>query len=1018
MSNTEKVLQQENILIVDDNPANLSLLSKILSDAGYKVRAAISSKIALKAVELSLPDLILLDILMPDMDGYQVCERLKSSPTYKNIPIIFISALNEVIDKVKAFSVGGVDYITKPFQAEEVLARVENQLRVQRLSKQLLEQNIQLQQELLERQRAEQALRESQSLLKGIIEGTIDQIAALDLEFRYIAFNTAYKADFLKIFGRDIEIGTSLIEALSHLPREQTKAVEMWSRALAGDEFTVIQEFGDSDRERNYYEITYSSIRDSNGQRIGASHIIKNVSDRIRAEQALRDSERRLTFALVGAKAGCWEFNPTTHQTVWSHENFKLLGYEPGSCEVHYDNWINAIHPEDRERAERYFKQVIEENSELALEYRVLLPDNTVRWLRAIGQFIEHERGKLSIIAGIQIDITERKQLEQELAHQKELLDAFFNSAHVGMCALDHQMRYFLVNEALATINGVSVTDHIGKTLWEIVPDLATEVEAIFQQVLTTGQPVSLFEISGETSKYPGVTRTWLESYFPIRGETHQPIGIGMVVVEITERKRAEKALRESEAKLQAILDNAPAVIYLKDLQGRHILVNRYFLNVLNIAPEQCIGKTDAEIFPLDIAEQIQTNDRIVLQSKESSQFEEQILLADEIHTYYSVKFPLCDESGNPYAICGISTDVSDRIRTEQALRESEERFRNAFDYGAIGMALVATDGRWLKVNRALCEITGYSEQDLLASTFQAITHPDDLETNLAFVNQLLADKIRVYHIEKRYVHKQGHIVWVLLSASIVRDPQGQPLYFIAQVQDISDVYDELRLRKQAEELLKASLKEKEVLLKEIHHRVKNNLQIVSSLLQMQTRRTQDSQTSLILKDSKNRISSIALVHEKLYRSDDLANIDFAQYIPDLTTHLFESYKVRLEQVTLHIQIEEIFLEIETAIPCGLIINELVSNSLKYAFPGKRKGEIYVEFHTNKDDTLTLIVRDNGIGIPEELDIETTTSLGLTLVQGLAEQLEGTLELDRSRGTVFKITFAAPKVAKVKRSPT
>ncbi len=1002
---------QENILIVDDNPANLNLLNKILSDAGYKVRAAISSKIALKAVELALPDLILLDILMPEMDGYQVCEKLKMSPTSKNIPIIFISALNEVIDKVKAFSVGGVDYITKPFQSEEVLVRIENQLRIQRLSKQLLEQNIQLQEELVERQRAEQALRESQSLLKGIIEGTIDQIAALDLEFRYIAFNSAYKADFLKIFGREIEIGTSLIDALSHLPQEQAKAVEMWSRALAGEEFTVIQEFGDSDRERNYYEITYSSIRDPNGQRIGASHIIKNVTDRIRAELALRDSERRLTFALVGAKAGCWELNPTTYQCVWSDENFKLLGYEPEGCQAHYDNWINAIHPDDRERIDQYLKQVFADNSELALEYRVLLPNDTVRWLRVMGQFIENEQGELSLIAGIQMDITERKQLEQELAHQKELLDAFFNSAHVGMCAVDNQGRYFLVNEALAAINGVPIKDHIGKSFWETVPNLAPEIEAIFQQVLTTGQSVSLLELSGETPRYPGVTRTWLESYFPIRGETHQPIGIGIVVVEITERKRAEKALRESEAKLQAILDNAPAVIYLKDLQNRHMLVNDYFLNVLNLAPEQCIGKTDAEIFPLDIAEQIHANDREVLQSKEPSQFEEQIFLKDGIHTYYSVKFPLCDEFGNPYALCGISTDVSDRIHTERALRESEERFRNAFDYAAIGMALMATDGRWLKVNRALCEITGYSEQDLLATTFQAITHPDDVETDLTFINQLLTDQIRVYQIEKRYVHQQGYIVWVLLSASIVRDHQDQPLYFIAQVQDISD-------RKQAEVLLKASLKEKEVLLKEIHHRVKNNLQIVSSLLQMQTRRTQDTQTSLILQDSKNRISSIALVHEKLYRSDDLANIDFAQYIPDLTTHLFESYKVRLEQVTLHTQIDEIFLEIETAIPCGLIINELVSNSLKYAFPGNRKGEIYVDFYTNKDDTLTLIVRDNGIGIPEELDIETATSLGLTLVQGLAEQLEGRLELDRTQGTKFKITFAAPKVAKVRRTPS
>ncbi|MBD0344507.1 MAG: response regulator, partial [Coleofasciculus sp. Co-bin14] len=171
MSKIQTFSIKDNILIVDDNPINLNLLSEILSGAGYKVRAAISSQIALKAVELTLPDLILLDILMPGMDGYQMCQQLKSSPVTKDIPVIFISALNEVIDKIKAFSMGGVDYITKPFQAEEVLVRVENQLRVQRLSKQLLEQNTRLQEELLERQRAEAALRASETQLQLALEG-------------------------------------------------------------------------------------------------------------------------------------------------------------------------------------------------------------------------------------------------------------------------------------------------------------------------------------------------------------------------------------------------------------------------------------------------------------------------------------------------------------------------------------------------------------------------------------------------------------------------------------------------------------------------------------------------------------------------------------------------------------------------------------------------------------------------------------------------------------------------------
>ncbi|MCA1990748.1 MAG: PAS domain-containing protein, partial [Coleofasciculus sp. S288] len=237
------------------------------------------------------------------------------------------------------------------------------------------------------------------------------------------------------------------------------------------------------------------------------------------------------------------------------------------------------------------------------------------------------------------------------------------------------------------------------------------------------------------------------------------------------------------------------------------------------------------------------------------------------------------------------------------------------------------------------------------------------------------------------------------ITYSSIRDENEQLLGASHIAKDISD-----RIR--AEEQIKASLKEKEVLLKEIHHRVKNNLQIVKSLLQMQSRRTKAQEATLVLQDSQNRIASIALVHEKLYRSEDLANIDFEQYIPDLTTHLFDTYNVSSNTVSLKIEVDKIFLEIDTAIPCGLIINELVSNSLKYAFPNNRKGEIKVEFHVNSNGTMTLIVRDNGIGIPADFDIETTKSLGLTLVQGLVEQLEGTLQVNRSQGTEFRITFS------------
>ena len=217
----------------------------------------------------------------------------------------------------------------------------------------------------------------------------------------------------------------------------------------------------------------------------------------------------------------------------------------------------------------------------------------------------------------------------------------------------------------------------------------------------------------------------------------------------------------------------------------------------------------------------------------------------------------------------------------------------------------------------------------------------------------------------------------------------------------------EVRLaRRQAEEQLKASLAEKEALLKEIHHRVKNNLQIISSLLSLQADYLQDNQAIEIFKDSQNRIESMALIHEKLYQSKNLARIEISDYIQDLVTNLVCSYQGNSNTITFNINIEDILLSIDTAIPCGLIVNELVTNSLKHAFPSNETGEIRIDLHLNANNKLTLIVSDNGIGFTKNYDFQNTESLGLQLVNALTHQMEGTIELNVDGGTEIKITFA------------
>jgi len=225
-------------------------------------------------------------------------------------------------------------------------------------------------------------------------------------------------------------------------------------------------------------------------------------------------------------------------------------------------------------------------------------------------------------------------------------------------------------------------------------------------------------------------------------------------------------------------------------------------------------------------------------------------------------------------------------------------------------------------------------------------------------------------------------------------------------INGITELLGRIIERKYGEDKIKASLKEKEVLLREIHHRVKNNMQLLISLLKLQADKIEDKKYADMFKDGEDRIRSMSLIHEKLYQTQDFANINFGEHIVSLVDGLFVSYGVDTNKVSLNIDIKDVSIDLENAIPCGLIINELVSNSLKYAFPNERQGEIKISLCLANEDELVLTVSDNGIGMPEGLDINNTDSMGLQLVRILAEnQLDGRVDINRTEGTQFQIRF-------------
>ena len=346
-------------------------------------------------------------------------------------------------------------------------------------------------------------------------------------------------------------------------------------------------------------------------------------------------------------------------------------------------------------------------------------------------------------------------------------------------------------------------------------------------------------------------------------------------------------------------------------------------------------------------------------------------------------------------------------------IRQSEERYKSLVD-NVPDIILVHQNGKILYVNPEAARMMGYSNEELYGTSL--LVHvPEEYHPILvdAIRRRMEGKEIQPYEIE--VFSKEGGRRNVVVRGTKIQY-LGAPasLNVLTDITDRKKIEDQLRylnenLERQVEERTKelnTSLQEKEVLLKEIHHRVKNNMQVISSLLFMQARSTQQPEVRDILLESQNRIKSIALVHEKLYQSRDFEKINYKDYLDKIAHHIFESYQVRPGSIRLDVRAEAVFLTIEKAVPLSLIVNELITNSIKHAFPKGGPGEIIIHFSL-EDSRYLLIYQDSGAGIPDEYSFEKRSTLGMQLIQGLAGQLDGTIRYDKLKGSKFIIDFPA-----------
>ncbi|UNU26932.1 PAS domain S-box protein [Microcoleus vaginatus] len=712
-----------------------------------------------------------------------------------------------------------------------------------------------------------------------------------------------------------------------------------------------------------------------------------------------------------------WEVSPPEDLPVFETKYRAALAGKENTCEYKYGDRIysTTIVPVKNDREEIIAGLVVTQDitekkqTEIALQeiknQLEIKYQNRTEELRIANQQLREE-------------IMYRWRTEEFLRESQEQLELFFSQSLDGFFfvmldepvhwddtvdkekVLDYVFangRVTKANDALIAQYGGIREEFIGRTLYSFLSHNWTGGREIIRSFFDAGR----IHIENENRKFDGVP-VWVEGDYICIYDSHgRIVGYFGVQRDISARKKTEAALKESEERFRQLAENIESVFWMVNVQPQEIIY---------ISPgyEKIWGRSSADVYAKGrfFADSLHPEDRervianLTRQIESEDEIEYRIVRPDgQIRWIRDRAFPIKNQAGQVYRIVGIAEDISEGKQAEKTIRESEERFRQLAENIQDSVWLMSAEFTdLLYLSPAYEQIWGRSREELYADPLKMMewVHPEDKHLLEEAMGRVLQGEST--NTEYRVFLPDGTIRWVCDRAFPIYDESGN-IYRIAGIaEDISD-------RKFTEARIQAALREKEVLIKEIHHRVKNNMQVISSLLQLQAQYIEDEATLTLFEESQTRIHSMALIHEQLYQSEHLDRIDIPPYVENLVANLYQSFGCGNTAIQFNLNVDPIYLNIETAIPCGLIINELVSNSLKYAFTQSLIGEINIELNEINFQQFRLIIKDNGSGFPPGFDVENTETLGLRLVRMLAYQLEGTIAIDSQHGTCYTLIF-------------
>ena len=823
--------------------------------------------------------------------------------------------------------------------------------------------------------------------------------------------------------------------------------------------------------------------------------------------------EEKLRLAIELNQLGIWDWHIPTGKLAWNDTNYRLLGLEPGAMEPSYEQWLRCIHPDDIPSAEQAVREALATRQPFVFEHRVQAADGRDRWLMSKGRILTDATGTPCRMIGVVTDISQRKDAELALAafnqNLNQLVVARSNALAASQAIVRQNKRR--LRHLAANIPGVifqfqvsadgtrsfPYVSQAAQTLYGIAAStLQREPAAVFgachpsdrpkleQSLQTSLSTLSSWEWEGRFLHASGTT-VWVQWIAkPTRLVNGDTLWDGLAL-DVSDRKYAEATIRQSEATFRKLFEAAPIPIGL---------IRTDTLQVINVNPAYMalFGYSQADLQTMSLADYSQADDLAAdlaniqaLITGEIASFciEKRYIHKDGSIIWGKLTATLVHGWGIASPCCmGMIEDITEskklqaqraavelalqqQVQREQLLRRITQHIHQSLDAAEVLQAAVHEVRSLLLAERVAIyrfhpdwsgsfitesvepnwtPLVGIADhQKVWRDTHLQDTQGGRYRNHESFaVHDIYTVGHRACHIAlleqfqaRAYVIApifKGEELWGLLAAyqnSAPRQWQDWEIELLVQIGDQlaiaiqqADLYQQVQTRLadqiQAQDQLTRSLVEKDILLKELHHRVKNNLQIVSSLLRMQSRQIADPPTAILFQEAQNRVQSMAHIHEQFYQSPDLAKIDFSDYIHTLATHLFQSYGISNTQIQLRIDVQEVSLPLDLAVPCGLMINELISNALKYAFPDQQPGCLTIRLHAAPPDPtpgrgLThqciLVVQDDGVGLPPSLDWTTAPSLGLRIVRNLAEQIKGHLHLHSDRGLTFQLHFPLPE---------